>query len=80
MGEAVIACCWSSLGASPRPSLEERLHTKPLSLGHRDLTVAGGDVEIVNGIIYCGESHPGAMNMSNGTANAQITYALYGDT
>ena len=42
-----------------------------------DLTVDGGDVEIVNGIIYCGESHPGAMTMNTGSANCQITYVGY---
>jgi uncharacterized repeat protein (TIGR03803 family) len=42
-----------------------------------DLTVDGGDVEILNGIIYCGESHPGAMTMNTGTANCQITYVGY---
>ncbi len=42
-----------------------------------DLTVDGGDVEIVNGIIYCGQSHPGAMTMNTGTANCQITYVGY---
>jgi len=42
-----------------------------------DVTVDGGDVEIDNGIIYCGESHPGAMTMNAGTANCQITYVGY---
>ncbi|HVM60466.1 MAG TPA: hypothetical protein VMV72_06310 [Verrucomicrobiae bacterium] len=42
-----------------------------------DLTVDGGDVEILNGQIYCGKLHPGAMTMSNGTANCQTTYVGY---
>jgi hypothetical protein len=42
-----------------------------------DLTVDGGDVEIVNGQIFLGESHPGAMTMNTGTANCQIAYVGY---
>ncbi len=42
-----------------------------------DLTVDGGDVEILNGQIYCGKLHPGAMTMSSGTANCQTTYVGY---
>jgi alpha-tubulin suppressor-like RCC1 family protein len=42
-----------------------------------DLTVDGGDVEILNGQIFCGKLHPGAMTMSDGTANSQITYVGY---
>jgi hypothetical protein len=42
-----------------------------------DLTVDGGDVEILNGQIFCGKLHPGAMTMSDGIANSQITYVGY---
>jgi large repetitive protein len=43
-----------------------------------DLILNGGTLAITNGILYCGQTHPGAMTMSNGSAVCQIIYV--GDT
>ena len=42
-----------------------------------DLTLDGGLLSMTNGTLYCGNSHPGAMTMSNGAAACGVMYVGY---
>jgi len=45
-----------------------------------DLIVNGGLLAITNGTIYCGQTHPGAMVLSNGAAVCQDVYVGFDST